>query len=286
MNQEPGIGPDQAPRQSSPNTGEEENGLVLDTNDVNDGLMYPEVAEAVQVTLNPVPEPVTFRVRIENVSSPGTLQPSDGSMQAVPISPGVWVVHVQDTPIFSAGELEIRQGLEGVAEDGRVAQLASTIVNQPGVLSAGFFDTPVGAAHPVQAIGPGEAFEFEVMARPPGYLRDGTGAALVAIGVASLSFAAMFVASNDWFFTSAEMGIPLFDEEGNPIRGDVTDQIRLWDAGTEMNEEPGVGQNQAPRQAGQTPARRKSKSSARLMTFGLGSVRKALVPSAISLLLR
>ena len=59
----------------------------------------------------------------------------------------------------------------------------------------------------------------------------------------------MFVASNDWFFAPGEKGIALFDEEGNPIRGDVTDQIRLWDAGTEVNEEPGVGPNQAPRQA-------------------------------------
>ena len=34
-----------------------------------------------------------------------------------------------------------------------------------------------------------------------------------------------------------------------PLKGDVTDMIKLWDAGTEVNEEPGVGPNQAPRQA-------------------------------------
>jgi hypothetical protein len=30
----------------------------------------------------------------------------------------------------------------------------------------------------------------------------------------------------------------------------VTDQIELWDAGTEVNQAPGFGADQAPRQAG------------------------------------
>ncbi len=34
------------------------------------------------------------------------------------------------------------------------------------------------------------------------------------------------------------------------MSGDVTGQIQLWDAGTEVNQEPGVGPDQAPRQAG------------------------------------
>ncbi|MEM6768020.1 MAG: spondin domain-containing protein, partial [Bacteroidota bacterium] len=44
--------------------------------------------------------------------------------------------------------------------------------------------------------------------------------------------------------------IPLFDSAGDPVLGDVTDQVLLWDAGTELNEQPGVGMNQAPRQSG------------------------------------
>ena len=59
----------------------------------------------------------------------------------------------------------------------------------------------------------------------------------------------MFVQSNDLFF-APELGIPLFDEMGRPMIGDVTMQIDLWDAGTEQNEAPGVGVNQAPRQSG------------------------------------
>ncbi|UCC71927.1 MAG: spondin domain-containing protein [Gemmatimonadota bacterium] len=35
-----------------------------------------------------------------------------------------------------------------------------------------------------------------------------------------------------------------------PISGDVTSQLMLWDAGTEVNQKPGIGLDQAPRQSG------------------------------------
>jgi hypothetical protein len=59
----------------------------------------------------------------------------------------------------------------------------------------------------------------------------------------------MFAQSNDLFYAPREEGIALFDASGKPIRGDVTSQILLWDAGTEVNEESGLGPNQAPLQA-------------------------------------
>jgi hypothetical protein len=34
----------------------------------------------------------------------------------------------------------------------------------------------------------------------------------------------------------------------NPYSGDITAKIILWDAGTEVNQEPGIAPNQAPRQ--------------------------------------
>ena len=67
---------------------------------------------------------------------------------------------------------------------------------------------------------------------------------------ARLSFASMFGQSNDWFFAPDTMGIALYDGSGNPISGDVTDEIHLWDAGTEADQPPLQGSNQAPRQAG------------------------------------
>ena len=45
------------------------------------------------------------------------------------------------------------------------------------------------------------------------------------------------------------MGRPMFDSIGKPISGDITSQILLWDAGTEVNEEPGLGPNQPAFQA-------------------------------------
>jgi hypothetical protein len=57
----------------------------------------------------------------------------------------------------------------------------------------------------------------------------------------------MFAQSNDWFYSTGMNGIPFFNK-GVPVSGDVSSQIDLWDAGTEANEEPGIGSNQAPRQ--------------------------------------
>src|SRR5262245_9011429 len=58
----------------------------------------------------------------------------------------------------------------------------------------------------------------------------------------------MFAQSNDLFYAPREEGIGLFDASGKPVAGDITSQILLWDAGTEVNEEPGLGPNQAPLQ--------------------------------------
>ena len=58
----------------------------------------------------------------------------------------------------------------------------------------------------------------------------------------------MFVPSNDLFFAFGEDGIALFDETGVPVSGDVTSQVALWDAGTEVNQQPGAGLDQPERQ--------------------------------------
>jgi hypothetical protein len=60
----------------------------------------------------------------------------------------------------------------------------------------------------------------------------------------------MFVQSNDLFYAPDGGGIALFNEEGVPLDGDITELISLWDAGTEVNQAPGEGADQAPRQSG------------------------------------
>ncbi|MBI4470263.1 MAG: spondin domain-containing protein [Acidobacteria bacterium] len=58
----------------------------------------------------------------------------------------------------------------------------------------------------------------------------------------------MFGQSNDLFYSLGEKGIALFDALGKPLQGDLTRDLVLWDAGTEQNQEPGAGPDQAPRQ--------------------------------------
>jgi len=62
-----------------------------------------------------------------------------------------------------------------------------------------------------------------------------------------LSFATMFVQSNDLFYAvGGESGIALWNN-GTPLSGDITSKLMLWDAGTEVNEYPGAGLHQPPR---------------------------------------
>ncbi|NLU93238.1 spondin domain-containing protein [Chitinophaga sp. Ak27] len=54
-----------------------------------------------------------------------------------------------------------------------------------------------------------------------------------------LTFATMYGWSNDLFFAPINPGITLYNSDGSPVTGDVSDQIRLWDNGTRVNQAPG-----------------------------------------------
>lgn len=270
VNEEPGVGENQAPRQAGANTGETENGYVLNIEDVDDGYEYPAVSDYISVTLEGGDAGV-FTVTINNISGETNLPG--------PLAPGVWVVHQDAAPLFTVGARDRGQGLEGVAEDGAAAMLGTVLAGigeplvgpiSPGVFvihqdpaplfttgeadrgegleaiaedgnpagyadleNGGIFNTPIGAEEPGPAF-PGSGYEFTFTANAGDYL----------------SFATMYVQSNDIFFGPLENGIALFDDMGAPVAGDVTAYVFAWDAGTEVNEEPGIGENQAPRQAG------------------------------------
>ena len=168
-----------------------------------------------------------FTVRIENISSKDGQTASDGTKWPFALSPGIWVAHDKDVMLFKEGKAASR-GLEMQAEDGNPEGLVKLLEAQKHT-GHGVFNTPVGASGP-GPIGPGAAYEFTVTAKP---------------GM-KLTVALMFGQSNDWFY-APEKSIELF-ANGRPLSGDITSRFVLYDAGTEKDEEPGTGANQAPRQ--------------------------------------
>jgi hypothetical protein len=144
-----------------------------------------------------------------------------------PASPGGWLLHGSGTmPLFMSGAKDYGKGIEAVAEDGNPAPLGAKLASLDGYITGAIFNTPVGAAAPGPIL-PGSKYTFTFDASPGD----------------SLSFASMLAATNDVFFAPPDDGIALFDEHDAPVTGDVSDQIQLWDAGTEGNEEPGIGPN-------------------------------------------
>ena len=136
--------------------------------------------------------------------------------------------------LLSAVLLILVAGVAGAADSGerRFVVSVDSISNFP-YKDSGAFNTPVGAAAPGPAL-PGDAYQWSFNGGPGD----------------RLSLATMFVQSNDWFFAPGVDGLELFDADGNPISGDITSQIFLWNAGTEVDQTPGEGADQPPRQAG------------------------------------
>jgi hypothetical protein len=130
VNQEPGVGPDQPQRQSGANTGDPDSDNTVRL--VSDGFTYPAASDVISVALM-YNGGTSFSVRIENVSTSETLKPSDGSMQAVPLAPGVFVVHTEEAPLFTSGMADRGLGLEAIAEDGNPALLADALSEIAGV---------------------------------------------------------------------------------------------------------------------------------------------------------
>ncbi len=119
--------------------------------------------------------------------------------------------------------------------------------NKSKVIEAGVFNTPVGDPGPGPAT-PGKSYSFSFSAT------EGQ----------KLTFATMYVQSNDLFFAPNEKGIDLFPN-GTALNEDITDQVVLLDAGTEADELVSVGPNQAPRQAGANTGAVDSNNSVRLV---------------------
>jgi len=177
-------------------------------------------------------QPTKFTVRVENTTKPDAFTASNGVKWSVAYSPGTAVVHTVNAPIFSAGKKDRGKGLGAQSEDGDPSMLAKSLKGAKGIKSVAVFNTPVGARGP-GPITPGAAYEVTVSAVPG----------------ERLSLTLMMGQSNDWFYAADESGIELF-KDGKAISGDITSQIMLWDVGTEVDQEAGIGSQQGPRQKG------------------------------------
>ena len=171
-----------------------------------------------------------FTIRIENVTKPDAFTASNGTKWSLAFSPGLAIVHREKVPVFSVGKKDRGQGLEAQSEDGDPGMLAKSLEGDKGIKSVTVFNTPVGAKGP-GPITPGSAYEVTISAMPGD----------------RLTLTTMMGQSNDWFYAPGETGIALF-KDSKAISGDITSQMILWDAGTEVNQEPGIGPDQGPRQ--------------------------------------
>ena len=154
-----------------------------------------------------------FTVTIRNLS--------EGEIGTL-LSGGVYYTHRMGFPLFFRSSLDYGQGLEFLAEDGIVDTLLQNLENNRYIQELGAFpDLPEG----------GSEVSFTLVARYGDFL----------------NFATMFTDSNDAFYSFDEEGIHLFEPNGDPVQGDVTDKVWLWDAGTEENTQPYVGEGQPGR---------------------------------------
>src|ERR1043166_6608070 len=166
-------------------------------------------------------EPIKFTVRVENISKPEGMTAWNGQKFPFALSLGLFVLSDKTAPLFTEGKPARKNGLEMQAEDGDPSGLVTSLVAMHHSSNLhGVFNTPVGAmtAGPIR---PGDSYEFTVTASP---------------GM-KLFMTQMFGQSNDWFYAPGANGIALFDAKGMPVSGDITDQLYLWAAGIEKDED-------------------------------------------------
>ncbi|MGB0949054.1 MAG: spondin domain-containing protein, partial [Marinirhabdus sp.] len=283
VNEETG-GPNQKPQQdpNASDQGVDENGVVTLIQDNTDGVnILPDVNEVIRVTLTHQNE-TEFVVRIQNVSTNGTIIIGAGT-GPVPMSPLVYVVHTETNPLFTVGEAA-SEGLEDIAEDGFPMVETDRIVSHTGMtipLSPGVWAVHDDSVKPLFETGNPDLGEGLEAIAEDGAPEDLAVALAAKAGVSAsalfntpdgsltpgpigpggtysfevtanpgdyLSFATMMVQSNDWIYAFEDTGLPLFD--GNEVvTGDVSASLKMYDVGTEIDQYPGAGADQVIRQA-------------------------------------
>lgn len=243
-----------------------EGGKVRLIDDTEAKITVPASAGYIKLTITSLGNNL-FRVRLDNTS--GSLP------KPTPLSPGTYIIHTNDAPVFISGQPDRGQGLQQQAQMGNPVLLARNIGSTDKVahLSPGIFVIHT-AADPLFTVGQldrGQGLQQLAEMGKASILGDAvkasgtfatTGVFDTAVGAAKagpigpggafefgfqaqmgeyLSFATMFGDSRDSFFAPDGNGIALFDSKGKPVSGDVTIHVQLWDMGTKVNEPPFVG---------------------------------------------
>ncbi len=178
-----------------------------------------------------------FEVKVENISGASTA--------GYPIAFGsvAWALSSLNGPIFTAGQTAADNGLEAAAEDANLQKLLDTLQITDGVNLIGLAQTPTDSTEG-GALLSGKTFRFVISSQQS----------------SRLFFISTFLQGNDLFIGTPDTGIELFDADGRAITADITNQLTLFDAGTEVNETPGSGPNQVVRQTGENAGALESKA--------------------------
>jgi len=145
------------------------------------------------------------------------------------IAPGLYVLFEDGEPLFTKGEPDRGEGLETLAEDGNPFPLVKALEDRLDIEA--FPEAADAYVEDGSKEKESTSYSFFIFAAP------GT----------RLALAGMLAQSNDVFVGTGPRGLPLF-EDGEPIDGDYTRALSMWDVGTEVNERPGYGPHQATRQ--------------------------------------
>ncbi|KAA2238427.1 hypothetical protein F0L74_19555 [Chitinophaga agrisoli] len=138
-----------------------------------------------------------------------------------PLSPILVVVYNGiDNPIYKTGENDRGEGLKDLAQKGDATALAASLKGKAGVKAVYVLPAP----------------SSKVLLPKIGDQPGSTVSQEITVGEGDrLAIATMYGFSNDWFFASADNGIPASQT------GDVSATIKLFDNGTAVDQFPGAG---------------------------------------------
>jgi hypothetical protein len=180
-------------------------------------------------------DPTVFEITIENISSVPSFSAQNGAPVVNFFSTVFALIHTPPNFLFTRNQKDYNQGLQNLAENGDVSRLLQTLRAVENVEVIGIANEPSSGSTGILA--PNQSFKLILSATSLN---------------ARLSLATSFLQGNDILVMSPDSGIRLFNDNGIPITGDINNLFSMYDLGTEVNEPPGIGSNQVPRQ-GEAP---------------------------------